>query len=152
MIYTFLLSILVIASAILILAILMQAGKGGGLAANFGGAGSSSDSFLGSRQASNLLTKSSWTAGGVFLALSFVLSQWSMTGVGPPKSVLDDVAKQAAATQAAPPPATSNSPVGGLPGLIPVDTGSVKAAGTKAAPPGKAGDAKTPAKVPPTQN
>jgi preprotein translocase subunit SecG len=69
-----LLFILVVVSVGLTIAILMQAGKGGGLAANFGGAGSSADAFLGSRQATTVVTKASWIGGGVFLFLAFVLS------------------------------------------------------------------------------
>jgi preprotein translocase subunit SecG len=74
LLYNFALVLLVLAAIVLVVAILMQAGKGGGLAANFGGAGSSSDSFLGSRQASNILTKSSWYAGALFLVLSYLMS------------------------------------------------------------------------------
>ena len=40
MIYTFLLTLLIIDCIVLMLAILLQAGKGTGLAANFGGASS----------------------------------------------------------------------------------------------------------------
>ena len=85
--YTFLLVILVIVSAFLIIAILMQAGKGGGLAANFGGSGTS-DSFIGTRQVGNVLTKASWWLGGAFLGLSFILSLMS-TRSRTPKSILD---------------------------------------------------------------
>ena len=58
--YTFLLVLLIIDAIVLGAAILMQAGKGGGLAASFGGASSSNDAFLGTRQAGNILTKASW--------------------------------------------------------------------------------------------
>ena len=53
--YTLLLTLLVLDAILLIAVVLLQAGKGGGLAANFGGASSSSDSLMGSRQAGNLL-------------------------------------------------------------------------------------------------
>jgi preprotein translocase subunit SecG len=86
--YTFLLVILILISLVLIAAVLLQAGKGGGLAASFGGASSSSDAFMGTRQAGNLLTKISWYGGGLFLLLSFVLQLMSVrTRV--PTSVLD---------------------------------------------------------------
>ena len=93
--YTFLLTILVIDSLILGAAILLQSGKGGGLAANFGGASSSSDSVIGTRQAGNLLTKASWWCGGIFLALSLLLSIMSARGTAP-SSVLDRLATPAA--------------------------------------------------------
>lgn len=66
--------LLVIDALLLCLVVLLQAGKGSGLAAEFGGASSSTDSFLGGRQAATLLTKSSWTLGGIFMALSLILA------------------------------------------------------------------------------
>ena len=86
--YTFLIVILVLISVALITAILMQAGKGGGLAASFGGASSSSDSILGTRQAGNFLTRASWWCGGIFLALSLILSLMTLRA-RVPESVLD---------------------------------------------------------------
>src|SRR5438046_3462452 len=88
MIYTFLLTLLIIDCIVLVFAILLQAGKGTGLAANFGGASSSPDAFIGIRQAVNLLTTTSWWAGGVFLGLSFVLQMMS-THTSAPRSVLE---------------------------------------------------------------
>ena len=73
MLYTFLVMLLILDSLVLIVAILLQAGKGGGLAASFGGATSAADSLIGTRQAGNLLTKTSWWCGGIFLFLAFVL-------------------------------------------------------------------------------
>lgn len=66
--------LLVIDALLLCLVVLLQAGKGSGLAAEFGGASSSTDSFLGGRQAATLLTKSSWTLGGIFMGLSLILA------------------------------------------------------------------------------
>lgn len=83
-----LITLLIIDSVILVAAILMQAGKGGGLAATFGGVTSSADAILGTRQAGNLLTKTSWWGGAIFLGLAFLLS---MTSARPsaPRSILD---------------------------------------------------------------
>ena len=88
MLYTFLLTLLVIDCVVLMAAILLQAGKGTGLAANFGGASSSPDAFIGIRQAGNLLTNVSWWSGGIFLGLSFVLQMMS-THTSAPRSVLE---------------------------------------------------------------
>ena len=88
MIYTFLLTLLILDCVVLIAAVLLQSGKGTGLAANFGGASSSPDAFIGIRQAGNLLTKASWWSGGIFLALSFVLQIMS-THTSAPRSVLE---------------------------------------------------------------
>ena len=86
--YTVLLILLILDSLVLIAAVLMQAGQGGGMAASFGGVSSSASSFLGTRQAGNLLTKASWWCGGLFLGLSFLLALAS-TRSRAPKSVLD---------------------------------------------------------------
>ena len=49
---------------------------------------SAADSFIGTRQAGNLLTKASWWCGGIFLLLAFVL-QIASTRSRVPASVLD---------------------------------------------------------------
>lgn len=99
MLYNVLLVILVLDAFVLIGAILLQAGKGGGLAANFGGASSSPDAFVGIHQAGTILTKATWWCGGIFLALSFVMQVMS-TRTRVPRSVLED-------TFGSPPPATA---------------------------------------------
>jgi preprotein translocase subunit SecG len=125
--FTFLLVLLVIDSLVLIAAILLQSGKGNGLAASFGGVSSSADSLLGTRQAGNLLTKTSWWGGAIFLLLSFILSLAS-TRQRAPKSVLDQAFTQppAPATAPATPGATPNAnsalpltPVTPAPGATP---------------------------------
>lgn len=88
MIYKFLLVILVIDSIVLVASILLQSGKGSGLAANFGGASSSPDAFIGIRQAGTILTKATWWSAGIFLGLAFVLQIMS-TQTAAPKSVLE---------------------------------------------------------------
>jgi preprotein translocase subunit SecG len=113
--YTFLLVLLIIISFVLITAVLMQAGKGGGLAASFGGASTSSDAFLGTRQAGNLLTRVSWYGGGLFLLISFVLGLMSQrTRV--PRSVLDQPFSATPTAPATPAPQATTPPV------IPLDT------------------------------
>src|SRR5258705_12205468 len=126
--FTFLLVLLVIDSVVLIAAILLQSGKGNGLAASFGGVSSSADSLLGTRQAGNLLTKTSWWGGSLFLLLSFVLSLLS-TRPRAPKSVLDQAFTQPPAPATA--PATPNAS-----SAIPL---------TPAAPPSGAAPAEKPA-------
>ncbi len=110
---TFLLVLLILDSLVLIAAILLQSGKGSGLAASFGGVSSSADSLLGTRQTGNLLTKASWWGGGIFLALSFVLSLAS-TRQRAPKSALDEAFRAAPAPTTAPaatPNASTNSAI-----------------------------------------
>lgn len=89
MLYNILLVVLLLDAVVLIAAILLQSGKGGGLAANFGGASSSPDAFVGIRQAGTILTKATWWCGGIFLGLAFVLQIMS-TRSRAPRSVLED--------------------------------------------------------------
>ena len=108
--YTFLLVLLVLDSIVLVVAILLQSGKGNGLAASFGGVSSSADSLLGTRQAGNLLTRTSWWGGALFLLLSLILSIASSRSRAP-RSVLDQAFTQPA--PAAPAPAgPSGAPTG----------------------------------------
>jgi preprotein translocase subunit SecG len=107
--YTFLLVLLVIDSVILLAAILLQAGKGGGLAASFGGMTSSADALLGTRQAGNLLTKTSWWGGVLFLALAYTLSLMTAR-TRTPTSILDQTFTPGATAPPAP-----NAPTTGIP-------------------------------------
>jgi preprotein translocase subunit SecG len=116
---TFLVVLLVIDSLILALAILAQSGKGGGLAASFGGATTSAEAFMGLRQAGNLFTKLSWWCGGIFLVLAFIISLMSVR-TRAPESVLDRAFEQPAGApaQTAPqttPPAVPLEPAPGAP-------------------------------------
>src|SRR3954468_21157823 len=132
--FTFLLVLLVIDSLVLIAAILLQSGKGNGLAASFGGVSSSADSLLGTRQAGNLLTKTSWWGGALFLFLSLVLSIAS-TRQRAPKSVLDQAFTQPAPVAPAP---TTGAPSGGAAGIPLTPATPAPATPSQAAPSGQA--------------
>jgi preprotein translocase subunit SecG len=129
MLYNILLIVLVIDAIVLIGAILLQSGKGTGLAANFGGASSSPDAFIGIRQAGTLLTKATWWGAGIFLTLSFVLQIMS-TRAQVPKSVLEDTFGNSAPAPVAPSnqapvtaaPAVPLSPAPGAAGTVPLTT------------------------------
>ncbi|MCC7052215.1 MAG: preprotein translocase subunit SecG [Gemmatimonadaceae bacterium] len=114
--YTFLLAILILISLVLIAVILLQSGKGGGMAANFGGATSSADAVIGTRQAGNLLTKISWWGGGAFMFLALVL-QLMTTRQRAPKSVLDNAFTAPAPAAPATAPAAGGTPKGGASAL-----------------------------------
>jgi preprotein translocase subunit SecG len=135
MYYDILLALLIIDSLVLILAILMQSGQGGGIAASFGGVSSSASTFMGARQTGNLLTKMSWWCGGLFLGLAYLLSLASAR-TRAPKSVLDQAFPNAPVLAA---PATS------LP-LNPAPTGA--AAPTTTTPGAPAAQPTAPAKKP----
>jgi len=117
--YTLLLILLILDALVLIAAVLMQAAKGGGLAASFGGVSTAADSFIGTRQAGNVLTKIAWWTGGLFLGIAFILQLMSAR-TRTPTSILD----QGLATppQAAPAPVTTPPPPSAVP-LGPADKG-----------------------------
>jgi preprotein translocase subunit SecG len=71
-VFGILLTLLILDGILMMVVILLQAGKGGGLAAVGGGAGT--DTFMGGRQATTILTKATWVTGGLFLALAVVLA------------------------------------------------------------------------------
>lgn len=130
MLYKFLLVLLFLDSLFLIIAILLQSGQGGGLAASFGGVSSSASSFLGARQTGNLLTKASWWMGGIFLALAFMLSLASSHNRAP-RSVLDQAFPNAPATAPAPvTTAPSAVPLQAAPPAGTAPTGAAPAPGT----------------------
>ncbi len=87
--YTLLFTLLVLVCLVLIAAVLLQAGRGNGLASSFGGASSTAESVLGTRQAGNLLTRTTWWAGGLFVGLAFLLSVMGARQRAP-RSVLDN--------------------------------------------------------------
>jgi len=97
--YAFLLTLLVLDGIFLGIVILLQAGKGGGLAAVGGGA-AMTEGLLGGRQATTMLTRATWTAGTVFMILAVVLSILS-SRAQQPESVIQ---VQAPATAPAPEP------------------------------------------------
>ena len=139
MISKILITLLAIDSVLLIAAILLQSGKGGGLAASFGGVTSSADAILGTRQAGNLLTKISWWCGGLFLGIAFLLSIASSKRAAP-RSILDQ-------TFTAPPPvqtAPATQPNTNVLPIQPVPSSTPSSGNTKAATPTKTKSTKSP--------
>lgn len=86
--FTLLVVLISLVALFLIGIILMQSGKGGGLAAEFGGASSSTDSIMGGRQAATVLTRATWIGGAVFLALALLLAILSARTSAPTESIL----------------------------------------------------------------
>ncbi len=89
--YVFLLTILVLDGVFLGVIVLLQSGKGGGLAA-MGGGGAATDGILGGRQATTMLTRATWTTGSIFMALALVLSIMSSRAQLPESILRQDVA------------------------------------------------------------
>ena len=112
-----LVGILILDSFVLATAVLLQAGQGGGLASLGGGAGT--ETIMGGRQATTLLTKVTWWTAGIFLFLSLILTFMSQSA-SQPRSVLEGQGGAPAPVQqtplpietqpAAPPPAAPAAP------------------------------------------
>jgi preprotein translocase subunit SecG len=123
--YGVILSVLLLVAILLIVSVLLQAGTGGGLAAMGGGA--STESFLGGRQATTILTKATWWLGGTFLFLSMVLAGMN-TRSATPRSVLEGATPTLPAPVAPPPavqlPLEGGQDLGtGAPGGVVPDSG-----------------------------
>jgi len=123
--YAFLLTVLVIDGVFLAIVVLLQSGKGGGLAAVGGGA-AMTEGLLGGRQATTVLTRATWTSGTIFMVLSLVLSIMS-SRAQTPTSVIQ-----------VQPPATAPAPQPILPGAEGTPPPSGEATGDPGAPPGEA--------------
>lgn len=116
--YGLLLALMVLVGIFLGIVVLLQAGKGGGLAAMGGGSGTGD--VLGGRQATTVLTRATWISGGVFMALALILSIMSSRAQAP-QSILQPQAP--VTSQPAPvlpgvtdqPPPTTDTPGGDTP-------------------------------------
>lgn len=86
--YGFLLFLLILDGIFLSVVILLQSGKGGGLAAMGGSGTTPTEGILGGRQATNLLTRATWSAGSAFMVLALVLSILSSRAGGGPSSII----------------------------------------------------------------
>lgn len=128
----FLVGLLILDGLFLIGIVLLQAGKGGGLAAVGGGSGT--DTFIGGRQAATLLTRSTWVAAGIFLSLSLMLAVISSRGGSQPESILQREFQQVpAAPQPLNLPGTEGSEGGATP-VIPGTEGGAAAPTGEPAP------------------
>ncbi|HOT17146.1 MAG TPA: preprotein translocase subunit SecG [Bacteroidales bacterium] len=83
-IYIFLTILVIIACALVILVVLVQNSKGGGLAANFTSAGQS----MGVRKTADFLEKSTWTLGVAILILCLAATASIPRGQGAKESVI----------------------------------------------------------------
>jgi preprotein translocase subunit SecG len=119
--YAFLLIILVLDGIFLGVIVLIQSGKGGGLAA-MGGGGAATDGILGGRQATTMLTRATWTTGSIFMALALILSILSSRSQLPESILRQDVVPVAPAAQPILPTLNESGDVADASGEAPPDT------------------------------
>lgn len=141
MLYTVLLLLLVADCLALMLVVLLQSGKGGGLAAGFGGAGTGME-MMGSRQTATFLHNATRWLGGAFLVIAFAISLLTVRG-NRPRSLLETQIQQ---EQAAPTPAQAPGDLQDMLGgeEAPSATGGAEGSATEGAP-GAPTDAAPPA-------
>jgi preprotein translocase subunit SecG len=99
--YGLLLALLCLDGIFLILIILLQSGKGGGLAA-MGGGVTATEGVLGGRQATTFLTRATWIGGSAFMVLSFILAIASSRAQQPTSILQDGLQPPAAPTSVLP--------------------------------------------------
>ena len=98
MLFSILLLLLVVDCLALMLVVLLQSGKGGGLAAGFGGAGTGME-MMGSRQTATFLHNATRWLGGAFLVVSFSISLLTARGNRPQGLIETQLQQQQAAPQ-----------------------------------------------------
>ena len=137
------LALMLIDGLLLTVIVLLQSGKGDGLAA-MGGGSMGTDTLIGGRQAATILTKATWTTGGLFLFFALVLAVLSSRAQRP-SSILRDEFKQTT-QQNAPAPLQ-------VPGTQPTVPGAQPAnkQGAAQKPAGQTPAAQQPAKTPAQQ-
>jgi len=110
--YGFLLAVLVLDGLLLGVVILLQSGKGGGLAA-MGGGVTATEGILGGRQATTVLTRATWITGGIFMFLALVLAILSSRAQQPESLLLNQIQQTAPAPEPLLPGAPGGVPQGG---------------------------------------
>jgi len=77
--YTLLVMISSLIAIFLIIIVLLQAAKGGGLAGTFGGAGAMGTMF-GTRRTADFLSKATWWLGGLLAGLAIIINLFFLPG------------------------------------------------------------------------
>ncbi|MEW6507796.1 MAG: preprotein translocase subunit SecG [Bacteroidota bacterium] len=77
--YSLLVTISIIISVFLVIVVLLQSSKGGGLAGSFGGAGQFGTVF-GTRRTADFLSKATWWLGGSLLVLAIIINLFFLPG------------------------------------------------------------------------
>lgn len=126
MIYGFMIGLHIVVCVSMVFVVLLQSGKGGGLAGAFGGGGGTGQALFGGRGAATFLSKATTVLGIAFMTTSLLLALMSGSQ-GTPQSILRG-AEPAPGT--APPPPTSQPlqiPGAGVLDALPADDQSVPA-------------------------
>lgn len=110
--YIFITILILLASVLMILAVLVQKSKGGGLASGF----SSSNQIMGVRKTTDFLEKFTWTLAGVMIVLSILTAKYTASQSNAPQSQVE-VQQPAPLNPVTPPDVTPGLPI---PSQVPV--------------------------------
>jgi preprotein translocase subunit SecG len=150
--FAVLLTLHILICMVLVIAILIQSGRGGGLVSAFGTSGG--HAIFGGRGAATFLSKATTILGASFMVTSLLLALLSGAGIagGPKKGALEKEAERAAnEAQSLPPagqsPFSTGAPEGGA-GAPATAPGAPAAPGTSPAPSGAQAPASPPTVTP----
>ena len=104
--YLFITILILLASILMILAVLVQKSKGGGLASGF----SSSNQIMGVRKTTDFLEKFTWTLAGIVMVLSILTAKYTASHSNAPQSQVE-VQQPAPLNPATAPDVTPGLPV-----------------------------------------
>jgi preprotein translocase subunit SecG len=107
------LALMLIDGLLLTVVVLLQSGKGDGLAGMGGGMGT--ENLIGGRQAATILTKTTWTTGSLFLFLALTLAVMSSRAQKPSSILKDEFKRTAAPVQPSPVQIPGTQPGAGQP-------------------------------------
>jgi len=112
--YIFITILILLASVLMILAVLVQKSKGGGLASGF----SSSNQIMGVRKTTDFLEKFTWTLAGIMIVLSILTAKFTASHSNEPQSQVE-VQQPAPLNPATAPDVTPGMPI---PSQVPAET------------------------------
>lgn len=100
--YDLLMIVSVLIAIVLIITVLLQSSKGGGLAGSFGGTGTFGTVF-GTRRTADFLSKTTWWLGGSLIVLALVINLFFLKpGSKTQRSAIQDGAQQAPTSSSLP--------------------------------------------------
>ncbi len=99
--YNLFMILAVLVSVVLIITVLLQSSKGGGLAGSFGGTGAFGTVF-GTRRTADFLSKTTWWLGGILIALSLIVNLFFLKSSTSAESVIQDSRSSVPATSTLP--------------------------------------------------
>lgn len=100
--YSLFMILSVLVAIVLIITVLLQSSKGGGLAGSFGGTGTFGTVF-GTRRTADFLSKTTWWLGGILITLAIVVNLFFLKApASSNRSIIQESSRQAPASSSVP--------------------------------------------------